>query len=204
MNRRFRSCLLCTIALLVALLFPLSSVEAAGKKPSPGVSDSKLSSSAFEAMMPVLRHPRCMNCHSSGDFPRQGEDSHPHIMDVRRGPDGHGVNGVKCNTCHQDHNLPGIHMPPGATDWGLPSPTMPMTWEGLGDHQLCQLFKDQKQNGHRTVAQIVEHMHTPLVQWGWHPGEGRTPIPYSQERFLENVRLWAENGAACPRENSNQ
>lgn len=201
MNQRFHFCLRCAMALFVALLFHRSNVEATEATPNPTVSESKISAPAFEAMMPVLRHPRCMNCHSSGDFPRQGDDSHPHIMDVRRGPDGHGVNGVKCSTCHQNHNLPGIHMPPGATDWGLPSPTMPMIWEGLSDHQLCQLFKDPKRNGHRTVAQIEEHMHTPLVLWGWHPGDGRTPIPHSEKRFLENVELWVENGAACPAEN---
>jgi hypothetical protein len=203
-KQRFRFYLPCAVALFVALLFHLSNVEAAESKASAVINRSEVSSSAFEAMMPVLRHPRCMNCHSSGNFPRQGDDSHPHIMDVRRGPDGHGVNGVKCSTCHQEHNLPGIHMPPGAPEWGLPSPAMPMIWEGLSDHQLCELFKDPRQNGHRTVAQIVEHMHTPLVLWGWSPGEGRTPIPYSEKRFLENVKLWVENGAACPQENSNR
>ena len=25
----------------------------------------------FTAFVPVLRHPRCMNCHSQGDYPRQ-------------------------------------------------------------------------------------------------------------------------------------
>ena len=79
-----------------------------------------------------------------------------------------------------------------------------MIWENLSDHQLCQLFKDPQRNGHRTVAQIVEHMQTPLVLWAWHPGEGRTPIPYSETRFLENVKSWAENGAACPQENSSK
>ena len=201
MNQRLRVCLLCAMSLFVPLLFQRSNVQATESRPNSAVGESKISASAFEAMMPVLRHPRCMNCHSSGDFPRQGDDSHPHIMDVRRGPDGHGVNGIKCSTCHQDHNLPGIHTPPGAPDWGLPSPTMPMIWEGLSDHELCLLFKDPKRNGHRTVAQIVEHMHTPLVLWGWSPGEGRTPIPYSEERFLGNVKLWVENGAACPSEN---
>ena len=204
MNRRFRFCLRGAMALFVALLFHRSNVQATESTPNPAVSESKISASAFEAMMPVLRHPRCMNCHSSGDFPRQGDDSHPHIMDVRRGHEGHGVNGVKCSTCRQDHNLPGIHMPPGAPDWGLPSPTTPMIWEGLSDHELCLLFKDPKRNGHRTVAQIVEHMHTPLVLWGWHPGEGRTPIPYSEERFLEDTKLWVENGAACPSANQGQ
>lgn len=45
---------------------------------------------------------------------------------------------------------------PGGTD----------DWEGLNDHQLYELFKDPKQNGNRSVGQIVEHMSTPLVLWG--------------------------------------
>ena len=139
--------------------------------------DPMAAAAAFEALAPALRNPRCMNCHSTGDCPRQGNDSHRHTMDVRRGPDGNGVNAVKCSTCHQDHNTVGARTPPGAPDWHLPSPAMPMIWEGLTDRQLCELLKDPKQNGNRTVAQIVEHMSTPLVLWGWHPGDGRAPIP---------------------------
>jgi hypothetical protein len=160
--------------------------------------DAAGAAAAFEAIVPVLRHPRCMNCHSNGDFPRQGDDSHRHTMQIRRGPDGKGVNAVRCRTCHQDHNLAGLHMPPGAPNWHLPSPAMPMIWEGLTDHQLCELLKDPQQNGHRTAEQIVEHMHTPLVLWGWVPGEGRTPIPTPQHDFLAKVQEWAARGAACP------
>jgi hypothetical protein len=159
---------------------------------------SAAAAAAFEAIVPVLRYPRCMNCHSIGDFPRQGNDSHRHTMQVRRGPDGDGVNAVKCSTCHQDHNLAGLHMPPGAPGWELPSPAMPMIWEGLTDRQLCLLLKDPARNGHRTVQQIVEHMHTPLVLWGWTPGEGRTPVPMPQQQFLAKVGEWAADGAACP------
>jgi hypothetical protein len=196
MSRRFYGLLLGALVLSLGLVMWASRVEAT----TDTTAKDKMASAAFEAMLPVLRHPRCMNCHSAGDFPRQGDDSHPHIMDVRRGPDGQGVNAVKCSTCHQEHNLAGVHMPPGAPEWGLPSPGMPMIWEGLSDRQLCELLKDPKQNGHRTVEQIVEHMHTPLVLWGWDPGEGRTPIPYPRERFLEAVKVWAEHGAACPAE----
>jgi hypothetical protein len=160
--------------------------------------DDAGAAAAFEAIVPVLRHPRCMNCHSNGDFPRQGDDSHRHTMQIRRGPNGKGVNAVSCSTCHQDHNLAGLHMPPGAPDWHLPSPAMPMIWEGLTDHQLCELLKDPQQNGHRTAEQIVEHMHTPLVLWGWVPGEGRTPIRTPQHDFLAKVQEWAARGAACP------
>jgi hypothetical protein len=160
--------------------------------------DDAAAAAAFEAIVPVLRHPRCMNCHSTGDYPRQGDDSHRHTMQVRRGPDGHGVNAVKCSTCHQDHNLAGLHTPPGAPDWGLPPREMPMIWEGLSDRKLCELLKDPSQNGHRSTEQIVEHMHTPLVLWGWAPGEGRAAIPTSQHEFLVNVRVWVAKGAACP------
>ncbi len=197
MSRRFYGIVFCSLIGCLGFVVRASRVEAGSDATAK---DREVSAAAFEAMVPVLRYPRCMNCHSAGDFPRQGDDSHPHIMNVRRGPDGHGVNAVRCSTCHQDHNLPGMHMPPGAPGWGLPSPATPMIWEGLSDRQLCELLKDPQQNGHRTVAQIVEHMHTPLVLWGWDPGEGRTPIPYAKERFLEAVKVWAEHGAACPAE----
>jgi hypothetical protein len=75
---------------------------------------------------------------------------------------------------------------------------MPMIWEGLSDRQLCELFKDPAQNGHKTLDGIVHHMSTPLVQWGWHPGGERTAVPMPQEKFLEAVRQWASAGAACP------
>ncbi len=154
--------------------------------------------SAFNHFVPVLHSPRCMNCHSAGDFPRQGDDSHRHTMRVRRGAEGQGVNAVKCSTCHQDHNLAGLHTPPGAPEWELPPSSMPMIWEGLSDHQLCELLKDPNQNGHRNIQQIVAHMSTPLVLWGWHPGEGRTPIAMPQAEFLKSVKQWADSGGACP------
>src|SRR5689334_16124107 len=160
--------------------------------------DDATAASAFKSLVPVLRHPRCMNCHSTGDFPRQGDDGHRHTMNVRRGLAGQGAIGLKCSTCHQSHNLMGEHMPPGAPDWHLPSPEMPMIWEGLSDRQLCELFKNPAQNGHRTVNEIVQHMNSPLVLWGWHPGEGHTPIPILESEFLAKVKEWASHGAACP------
>ncbi len=160
--------------------------------------DDAGAAAAFQAIIPVLHHPRCMNCHSRGDFPRQGDDSHRHTMDVRRGPDGDGTAAVKCSSCHQDHNLQGAHVPPGAPDWRLPPPGMPMIWEGLTDRQLCRLFKDPGRNGGRDVDGIVEHMDTPLVRWGWHPGDARSPVPVPQAEFLADVKTWAAKGAACP------
>jgi hypothetical protein len=187
----------CSLSLLI-MWVAVQGVKHADAQVVPQVvSSDDAAAAAFEAIVPVLRHPRCMNCHSSGDFPRQGDDSHRHTMQIRRG-DGQGINSVRCSTCHQEHNLAGLHMPPGAPGWHLPSPAMPMIWEGLTDHQLCELLKDPQQNGHRTPEQIVEHMHTPLVLWGWAPGDGRVAVPMAQKEFFAKVQEWAANGAACP------
>ena len=153
----------------------------------------------FTAFVPVLRNPRCMNCHSQGNFPRQGDDGHPHTMNVQRGPVGFGVTSEKCSTCHQDHNLAGAHLPPGAPGWRLPPPNMPMIWQGLTDAQLCESIKDPKQNRNRNLGQLVEHLtEDKLVMWGWDPGEGRTPIPMPHEEFAAKVKRWQTAGAPCP------
>jgi hypothetical protein len=206
MTKRKSSSILTAIIVFCGALsyFVVRTLGASGQRPKvehvygTAPRDDAAAAAAFESMVKVLHHPRCMNCHSNGDFPRQGDDRHQHRMNIRRGSHGHGVSGMQCNTCHQDHNLTGQHMPPGAPDWHLPSPDMPMIWEGLTDNHLCELLKNPKQNGHRNIDEIVEHMSTPLVLWGWNPGDGRTPIPTPQTEFLANVKEWASKGAACP------
>jgi hypothetical protein len=154
---------------------------------------------AFLSIIPVLKHPRCLNCHSTGDYPRQGDDGHTHAMNVRRGSDGHGKYGQKCSTCHQEYNVAGLNMPPGAPNWHLPPPDMPMIWEGRTPGQICRQIKDPKQNGGKTIAQIVEHMTSDkLVLWGWEPGEGRTLPPMGHDEFSRKVVEWSRYGAACP------
>ncbi len=153
----------------------------------------------FIAFVSVLRSPRCMNCHSQGDFPRQGDDGHRHTMNVRRGAAGSGVTSEKCSACHQDHNLAGAHLPPGAPGWRLPPPGMPMIWQGLTDAQLCESIKDPKQNRNRNLNQLVEHLtEDKLVMWGWNPGEGRTPVPIPHDEFATKVKQWQAAGAPCP------
>jgi hypothetical protein len=201
-----RSHKLVQMALLIGFLaggFVLSRSIAAAEQPAApnpksaaGASDQ---GALFTAFVPVLRHPRCMNCHSKGDFPRQGDDGHPHAMNVRRGPQGHGVTAEQCSTCHQDHNLVGAHLPPGAPNWGLPPASTPMIWQGLTDSQICQSIKDPKQNKNRNIERLVEHLtEDKLVMWGWNPGEGRTPVPMPHDEFASKVRAWQAAGAPCP------
>src|SRR5204862_131747 len=53
---------------------------------------------AFETVRGVLQHTRCQNCHPRGDTPLQGDDGRPHLQNVQRGPDGHGMVGERCTT----------------------------------------------------------------------------------------------------------
>jgi hypothetical protein len=184
--------------IVAAGLIVLLASSIAQTSSTPRVAEQPAGVAAFAAMLPVLRHPRCMVCHSKGDYPRQGNDLQQHLMNVRRGNYGLGVAPVYCSACHQDHNLEGTHMPPGAPGWRLPSEQQPMIWEGLSDRSLCELLVDPKQNGGRDAKAIEEHMHTPLVLWGWHPGEGREPVPGDPDVFLHQVRVWTAAGDPCP------
>jgi len=154
---------------------------------------------AFLAAAPVFFHPRCMNCHPSGDRPLQADDSHPHAQNVKRGRDGRGNYALKCSNCHQLANVPGENMPPGAPNWHLPPPTMKMVFQGKTPGGLCRQLKDPKQNGGHSVAGAIEHLRKdPLVFWGWNPGDGRTLPPLSHAEFVRKMDEWLKNGAACP------
>jgi len=190
--------LLIAISLAAALpLWLAAAPQPATPKSAPDAADQ---AALFAAFVPVLRHPRCMNCHSQGDFPRQGDDGHPHTMNVRRGSDGHGITAEKCSTCHQDHNLTGAHLPPGAPSGALPPPKTPMIWQGLSDAQLCASIKDRKQNRNRNLDQLVEHLtEDKLVSWAWNPGEGRNPVPMPHDEFAGKGKTMAGGRSAGSR-----
>jgi hypothetical protein len=147
----------------------------------------------------VFLHPRCANCHPNGDVPSQGMQMLAHQPPVTRGPEGRGVVGMECTSCHQDRNL--IHARvPGAPDWHLAP--LEMAWVGKSPRQVCEQVKDPKRNGGKSLAEIVEHNahDKALVAWGWSPGIGREPAPGSQEQFGAIVAAWVETGAECPSE----
>jgi hypothetical protein len=153
------------------------------------------SGQAFARIAEVLRHPRCLNCHPMGDFPRQADDRHRHRMQVMRGPDDRGNPALPCTTCHQRVNTADGRVP-GAPNWHLAPRSM--GWEGLGDGDLCRTLKDGRKNGGKTVPALVRHMtEDPLVQWAWNPGP-RQPPPLPQHDFHDAVRRWADGGAGCP------
>ncbi len=157
----------------------------------------------FDKMMAVLTHKRCVNCHPSGDRPRQGEDSHIHNFEVQRGIDNHGVAALRCESCHQHENndFSGV---PGAPEWSLAP--IEMAWEGLSRVEIVQSMLNPANNGGRNLEQIVEHLtEHELVLWAWEPGidaagNPREKPPVSKEEYIKAVKEWAESGAIIPEE----
>ncbi|HEV3022410.1 MAG TPA: hypothetical protein VGX76_08080, partial [Pirellulales bacterium] len=161
----------------------------------PADKDDAGARAAFVEVYKVLMHPRCMNCHPSGDSPLQGDDSHVHLQNVKRGADGKGKYALKCANCHQDTNLIGANMPPGNPTWQLPKKAMPLVFQGKSPRELADQLRDPKRNGGKTLEQLVEHVtNDKLVLWGWEPGDGRTKPPLSHDDFAKKFREWVEKG----------
>ena len=157
------------------------------------------SANAFKEAYRVFMHPRCMNCHPSGDVPLQGDNSQLHTQGVKRGTDGKGLYALKCANCHQSANVPGENMPPGNPNWHLPPANMKMVFQGISPAQLAIQFKNPKLTG-KTLQELIHHVEEDkLVLGGWNPGDGRTKPPLSHEEFAMNFREWVEKGAAIPK-----
>lgn len=187
---------LCACVAALGVLASANFGVAAAVSTNPaGSGDRAKSEAAFRRIASVLRDPRCMNCHTVTDFPRQGDDRHRHIMNVLRGDDNHGVPGARCSTCHQGVNQ--VNGVPGAPKWGIAP--LSMGWEGLDDRQLADAIKDPSRNGHRTLAQIQDHMaRDVLVSWAWNPGAGRRSPQISQAELGRLVQEWIDTGAYSP------
>jgi hypothetical protein len=175
--------------------------NAASPKP-PAHADAQAGLVAFETMRGVFQHPRCQNCHPAGDAPLVGDAGHIHEQNVLRGPDGAGVAGLACTTCHGAANPPasyGGHIPPGTTKpWRMPSPAKPMVFVGMAPGALCEQLKDPARNGGRDLAALRTHLDDPLVTWAWDPGTGRAAVPTPRADFIRAFETWASAGAPCP------
>src|ERR1700736_424089 len=66
---------------------------------------------AWQQVYSVLTSPRCINCHIATNYPEQGDDRHRHFANVIRGPEGKGVPGLNCVSCHQTENADSTGVP---------------------------------------------------------------------------------------------
>ena len=185
-----------TAVTALVFLLPAALLRSQQSSQPAAASDRQAGIEAFRRIAEVLRHPRCLNCHTVTNFPRQGDDRHPHTNLVRRGVDNKGVPGQPCSTCHQAENNSSSGVP-GRPDWHL-SP-LSMAWEGLSDGALCRALKDPQRNGGRDIEAIKEHLaHDKLIDHGWDPGPGRTTVPISRDELVSLAEAWARAGAPCP------
>lgn len=160
--------------------------------------DSIVSLAAFEKVYTVLMHPRCMNCHPSGDIPLQGDDSHIHNMLPQRGPDGKGITTMKCANCHAATGVSGAATPPGNPMWHLPPANMKMVFQGRSPRELALQLVNPETNGHKSLAELRHHAEDTLVKTGWHMGGDRTLPPMSYNEFKEAWYAWIDHGAWAP------
>jgi hypothetical protein len=161
---------------------------------------------AWEQVRSVLVHPRCINCHTAVEYPQQGDARRRHFANVVRGPDGHGVPGVQCATCHQESNA-GSTGVPGSHNWHLAP--LSMAWQDRNDKPLssaaiCRALTDRRRNHNMDGPALVKHnAEDTLVGWAWEPGRDiqgipRTLPPLSRAEFTEATRRWVEAGMPCP------
>ncbi len=187
--------------LVLIVLYAFTFQEMEGHPAEKPQQEEMTPEEAFEVMMQVLTHKRCINCHPDGDRPLQGEDSHFHHLGVVRGPDGHGLPAYQCNSCHQDrnNNFSGV---PGAPHWHLAPKSM--AWEGLSPGEIAHSMTDPERNGGRTIEEVEHHLTAdPLVMWAFEPGldqEGkpREKPPVERGDYILAVKRWVASGAVIP------
>jgi len=151
----------------------------------------------------VFSHPRCANCHVGPDNvpmwsgASYGSKARPHGMNINAGQSRIGTEYIACSTCHSPHNSAVPHGAPGAEVWLLAP--VDMQWFGISSADICAQIKDPSRNGGRTLAAVAEHVERDrLVHWGWAPGPGREPAPYSATQLVEFIKQWDAAGAPCP------
>jgi hypothetical protein len=185
------------------MMLPLAFVRPAISAGPADDADANGGAALFSRIATVLQHPRCLNCHTTENFPRQASDRHPHYWGVVRGVDDKGAPTERCVFCHASNNndTNGI---PGRPDWHMAP--LSMGWEGLSLPELCHVLLDPVRNGNRSAGDIATHIATDrqFVAWAWSPGRNpagvdRDTPPIPHDEFAKLVKHWVALGAACPK-----
>jgi hypothetical protein len=156
---------------------------------------------AFDKMMDVLTHERCVNCRPNDNIPKQGDDSHPHYFGIERGINNRGLETTNCNSCHQseNNNYSGV---PEVSEWALAPASM--YWEGLSRIEIAESMMDPERNGGLTPEETIHClMDHELVLWAWESGVDTNGVsrelpPFSKENYIKAVKKWFEEGHTIP------
>ncbi|MCI5048258.1 MAG: hypothetical protein MRY59_12215 [Aquisalinus sp.] len=196
-------------ALTTFILLPASlAMTPEDERSEPVVLSTEEALTEWHKVFKVFSHPRCTNCHVPEDHrPRwsgpsfglsEGEWAY-HGMNISSGETRDGQDSIPCSACHAESNSELPHGPPGAPHWKLAP--VEMIWWDQSSAQICAQIKDPARNGGRTLQDVADHIaHDALVHWGWEPGPGREPAPYSVAATVTAFENWAASGAPCPAE----
>lgn len=161
---------------------------------------------AWEKVYSVLISPRCLNCHTATNYPQQADDRHRHFANVIRGPEGWGVPGLNCVSCHQERNADSTGVP-GGENWHLAP--LSMQWQDANDKALssaavCRAVTDRSRNENMDgPALLKHHQEAALVLWAWNPGRrpdgsARSLPPLTHAEFVAATQTWVAAGTPCP------
>ena len=187
------------------------------RSPTDGTVKREDGLGAFNRVYKVVTHPRCANCHVGADNmpmwsgPSYGE-TRPHGMNVNAGMSVHegakrcGPEALPCSTCHRknDNFDTEPHAPPRAgLDWCLPPAEL--AWFNKSAAEVCAQLSDPERNGGLDWMELAKHLitdakHHGFVLWGWQPGGGREPAPYSLQEHVYDILVWGTSGMPCPPE----
>jgi hypothetical protein len=197
------------LATLVAMLggIALSGIDMANARPSVPLGLVTDGAAAWDSVYSVLTSPRCINCHTATNYPQQGDERRRHFANVIRGPEGKGVAGLNCASCHQEENSDATGVP-GAHGWHLAP--LSMRWQDVNDRTLssaavCRALIDRAKNhGLDGPALVKHHEEEALVLWAWNPGRrpdgtARSLPPLTHEQFVNATRHWVIAGTPCPK-----
>lgn len=142
---------------------------------------------AFAKMMPVFRHPRCINCHG-GVNPFVEEEAGGHRGGAMEPPPP--FNAEQCQDCHDQLK-------------GWDTPGTPLFFTGKSDEALCMQMKEFNENAHGFVEHIRhDHGNIQFIAAGFkgdraldaqsladYDVEVEKP-PGTQEQLTEKARNW--------------
>lgn len=201
------SCGLSTVVIAISwLVWRCAPSVAQDKIPTNASVTREAGLAAWQQIYSVLTYPRCINCHTATNYPQQGDDRHRHLFNVVRGPEGKGVAGLNCVTCHQSANADSTGVP-GAHNWRLVP--LSMKWQDSDDKvlssaEVCRSLTDQSKNGSLNGPAILHHHeHEPLVLWAFQPGRRRDGTerslpPLTHEQLVAATRMWVDADMPCP------
>jgi mono/diheme cytochrome c family protein len=172
---------------------------------------------AFAYIYKVATHPRCVNCHGTGEGaasrPLVGDAMEPHPMNVTISHNPPQSLGIECGTCHGDRNLPERGTPPGASNtrmslaWQMPRDDAMRVWpiltaralsEGQKQAALCRTW-----NRFLTTRGQAEFRHhiadDPLIEWALTPSPARAAAgePRRLGEAVDTWIRWLGGGGSC-------